>query len=862
MYRDPIQRNLGDTMDELSDSMFLPGHTRPRGHHQVSFADGLPPGTSPKRTPEENAILLRQQRIRGQESVESNVEFEQRKNKDWDSMNKQYHAMNEELNQLVDARNAQIEGNRILHQNLEEDRVKIRRESQRLNDELLKEANRANKCRVKWQGELEEDKNLAEAEHTRMLQIQSERQERENGLDQVKIIVAKTVDQRNREIAENENVRRDITDTNAQMIEYQEKLIREIAQLETQRLRSMQGGDLGQLGDTTVIAGSTDMKGRVDNSSTPKPPSTSGRNVSFSPFDGGTVGTQGRVNPNTTDNRGQGRSDQSINRNIPVVDGTRPKSNSGTSVTDSQTVTNTVPVSLDNRSVPSTGGQVATGGNNHTVSSQVATVAGSGNTHQGGSGNIQYQNQQSVNAHYMAQPHQVNPGYVSGGTPHWSQQQTAITLPGGNVLYANYPPTSTTQGMGNGGGGNVQHYPGYTPNTSLNTTVQSNTAVVKYNRRQSMSVGMQAVYDGNPGIAGLGLDCFSRTSDGSEVMSWSLQQSNRLRGAKNSARRVARIPKAYTGDGIWKDDFQKYLDDMECNGWTQEEALPYLVAWLNDGVGKMAVDQWRNEYGQCGNFSQLVQIASYLFGTLGTEDPMSKFRSRTQKPKENHKIFGLDLKNLLQRARPSWRADDEYFLQALFTQFVEGLRDREQQAVAYDAWNVNASLADLFLAIDNFNTKKTLMAGKIPQRVSAYLTTDRDSSEGESDSDEEEIGAVNFKGKYNRRSNSKNYSNQKKSEEGRSNSNTIKSSSNKTVVPTKEAVSAPTSPIGLTDNLVSEIINKLSATFSFGRRRQPVDKSTKRCYRCQVLGHYAAECTALTPVIRVSKDQTTVKPEN
>ena len=70
---------------------------------------------------------------------------------------------------------------------------------------------------------------------------------------------------------------------------------------------------------------------------------------------------------------------------------------------------------------------------------------------------------------------------------------------------------------------------------------------VLYNRRSSMSAAMRGIHDANPCIAGLGIDCCSKSKDGIDVMTWSLNQGDRLRGSRNAARRVAKIPKPYNG---------------------------------------------------------------------------------------------------------------------------------------------------------------------------------------------------------------------------------------------------------------------------------------------------------------------------
>ena len=76
------------------------------------------------------------------------------------------------------------------------------------------------------------------------------------------------------------------------------------------------------------------------------------------------------------------------------------------------------------------------------------------------------------------------------------------------------------------------------------------------------------------------------------------------------------------------------------------------------------------------------------------------------------KIYGIELQQLLLKARRNWRFVDQCFLKELFKQFIEGLRDSEQRTIGYDAWIQDFSIADLFLAIDNYNTKKVLLAGR------------------------------------------------------------------------------------------------------------------------------------------------------
>ena len=80
--------------------------------------------------------------------------------------------------------------------------------------------------------------------------------------------------------------------------------------------------------------------------------------------------------------------------------------------------------------------------------------------------------------------------------------------------------------------------------------------------------------------------------------------------------------------------------------------------------------------------------------------------------------------------------------------------------------------------------------------------------------------------------------------------------------PTPQPESAPPQsvPMGLPSNFMEEMVKRITSLVRSGHRGGYVDKSTKRCYRCQVLGHYAAECTAEKPV--PSSKPTETKQEN
>ena len=94
------------------------------------------------------------------------------------------------------------------------------------------------------------------------------------------------------------------------------------------------------------------------------------------------------------------------------------------------------------------------------------------------------------------------------------------------------------------------------------------------------------------------------------------------------------------------------MDDMRCNRWSPEDALPELLRCLRRGLGKLAVEMWRNKFGGRGTFAQLVQCASYICGVIGKENPKEVFKKRTQKPNESHRVYGIELQTLLQKARP------------------------------------------------------------------------------------------------------------------------------------------------------------------------------------------------------------------
>ena len=149
-------------------------------------------------------------------------------------------------------------------------------------------------------------------------------------------------------------------------------------------------------------------------------------------------------------------------------------------------------------------------------------------------------------------------------------------------VHARGRPGNSNQGMG--------------PSTSQLGSNVSRQLKPKPQRRQSMSANMKVLYDQNPCISGLGVDCVSRSSDGTEIIQWSLAQGQVLQSQPNAARRQAIMPKPYLGKMPWRDWFSDAVEDFQCNGWSKEEAAPHLARCLRQGPGRFAVRQWKEKY--------------------------------------------------------------------------------------------------------------------------------------------------------------------------------------------------------------------------------------------------------------------------
>ena len=405
------------------------------------------------------------------------------------------------------------------------------------------------------------------------------------------------------------------------------------------------------------------------------------------------------------------------------------------------------------------------------------------------------------------------------------------------------------------------------------TTVDPNhtrgNEVTPYNRRKSMSVNMNAIMDKKPIIEGLGIDCYHDVTDGTEIMNWTMKQAARLVGSSNAARRVAKVPKPYNGRSPWKEEYQNFLDDMECSGWDKEQSLPQLIAWLKDGPGKAAVEQWRQVYGANGTYDDLVASAAYLFGSLVAEDPMSVYWAREQKKDESPKVYGLELKGMLHKARPKLRYDDNEFIDDLFKRFCSGLRDSDHQHVAADAWKPGAALADLFIALDCFDKKKRMFAGLIVPRVSSMAQHEQlalpDSSESviEPEDEDENLtvcyiqnGQFVTKSNYDKK---KGFSKPKRP--WLSDEEYAKKMAAQKQEKTSQLMTGTPSVFPKTGGGSSAVDNTPNNNRQHSGAQKPwqgrpwegkpwADPNTMICKRCQQLGHVAWECLAEKPIPR------------
>ena len=143
------------------------------------------------------------------------------------------------------------------------------------------------------------------------------------------------------------------------------------------------------------------------------------------------------------------------------------------------------------------------------------------------------------------------------------------------------------------------------------------------------------------------------------------------------------------------------------------------------------------------------------------------------------------------------------------------------------------------MAIDQFEKKKRLLAGFSPNsRVSAYCAKTEEGSEGEGD--EEHIAAYDGDQKNNKRW-------WKKPEEKKESKEVVKEPIVKPAIVKEPSESEKT---------MITMMNEMRGLWEY-RRKPKVDRATVKCFRCQEMGHYAAECTADKPAWRERKREET-----
>ena len=799
---DPVRINLEGSLNEVNDSIFVPGGQRKSVTFLSPTVEQDKSNVASGGMSQLHAERHERQSIMRQKAIDAETTRQRKIKHDMECMNKSYAALNDELNLLVRARDDQIAENQKLAQSLEAEKLRIKNEKQELqnvlqdyheqckqerkqidsnlsdiNIRVREEADEAESMRAlrdEYHLEVERIQKKFNLCRIDMQSMEEKRDSRKQEVIQVEKELTSLKDTRDHQVRENEQVRDDIIKSNADMMANRDRAFSELATAQAKKiiLDSYISDNEAELGAPNFQVNTTRVNHEYDTSdwleptddvvhkttSTPKGILRTSKVPECDPF----------VNNNANKHVADGKYDVNHTPQVPNVN-----------------VHNTAPVNPPN-AVPPTA-----------IHQGLSTVAGSPNPYNTYYGNMTYQ---------------------ADGRPTQSTRMRDVTM--------------------------------------HNSSMVSNAGNVKPNRRTTMSASMHEIYDTNPCISGLGIDCYSRTMDAAQIMTWSKEQGNRLKGSKNPARRKARSMNPYDGTKPWKESYLDFLDMVECNGWTKEEALPELICWLKDGPGKLAVSQWREAYSGRGTFDQLVECAGYLFGTLVATDPMEAFHKRTQKPQEPFKVFGIELQDLLRKARPTWRLDDDFFMNELFSQFLKGLRDRDQQQAAYEGWTCNSSLADIFMAIDNHERKKRLTVGFIPQRMAPYRMLNDDSSERDhSDSgeeDEENINAIGPKGKYrgkfqpgkNKVNSKPRWDPDKDSKTSVSQITPIKDS---TPIPSTAPKPTENASSGISESLIESLIKKIHEGFR-NQRRPPLDKTRMRCYRCQKMGHLAAECMAERPI--------------
>ena len=354
-------------------------------------------------------------------------------------------------------------------------------------------------------------------------------------------------------------------------------------------------------------------------------------------------------------------------------------------------------------------------------------------------------------------------------------------------------------------------------------------------RRSRMSAGMERLYSTNPAVAGLGLDNVGASADECDSIHRCLKIASGIRGSTNAARRLASEPAPYWQRNSWEEYLSVMVDEINFSGWDFEESIPYLCKGLRIGDGYVAVEQWKAECGPGGTWAQLVETATVLFMGKG-HDPMANFKKRVQSKTEPPRGYGLALMRLLKKVYPDWGLDNEIFAKELFTQFIGGLRDPEVQRVAYDTWNTDTSLNDLFRAIENNAMKKSLLGGKIVNTVSSLYTEPDLGSTSENEEQGADSAAAAAQFKKNGKVPNAGWK-PKKPEP-------VPEQDGKTMEKEKK-------PEKMDAAFFAALIEKMATSFQQGKPggRRRVNKKTAKCYRCLAIGHFAHECLAPSPKV-------------
>ena len=549
----------------------------------------------------------------------SQVEYIKRLEADEAHMRTQHQTMSEELGRLVEERNVQIGENQDICKRMQDETNIIMKEDKRyIADELAKEMHQLSDRRI-------EQENLRKQIKTETIRLDKDREEARKSRG-VRDEYEKEINRQSTKYQESTKRVAELTEDRVNEEKALDKLRRQNHEEKKEMLREkeLRQNELRELGkmksemEDYLQACQTQIDEERATEDVPKQHvSSTPRTVlkDYDPFE--KVGAMNHVNGGK------------YNRRYTAPD---IQSDPSKKVTIGRTETKerTPSPSHSYGSLHPFADDTVTGHGPPTLAAPVYNIHysyGGQTTHDVGGGNRQGSNQ--------------NPGYTGGGSGGNSGGGS-----GGNSGGGSGGNSGGGSGGNSGGGSGGNPGGGSGPpdgNGSGSGTGPAKKEVRKLTKRASMTPGMTALYEADPCIQQLGIDCCSRAVDEvTDVMDWSQRQSDRLVWSVNAARKTVRTPKAFKGED-WKESYQDFCDDNNYHGWDKDSALGPLVRWLNEGPGRIAVDEWRQVYGDKGTYDELVTTAAYIFGTLVATDPWSEFQKRTQKPKETSKIYGLEL---------------------------------------------------------------------------------------------------------------------------------------------------------------------------------------------------------------------------